>query len=542
MSTPLIGGVFERKPSSSRVIAPSAPSVTTTGGFPTAKHRSQSTFARARLQANQSRPQKPPPIQLAPPVQPTPNEGRQTDETDDWRTQMADRNTTTVATMTDEERQRAVAEITDTLGDNVRDLIASVAAARARKASAGTLPEQVREHDLTMFNVESARSHSNPPIKHPTVFAFPFRCGSVPLPDEMFNIVPGTGSRPQTPTKSALRTSLSRSAARNVTFADLKPQDVHVYESQPSSPKRVLGLLAPRAAEDGDVPVYVAQNVPLASEPRGIDKANAMDDEDPESIRTKFFPNESPDNPSLEWIKPSDQQADPADNHIRFDLRGKPIPTELIDSLPSHLGLHHHAQGSRAGYTLEDLFTLSRSTVPAQRASMLGVLTQVLRRIRTGELDGLELGASREQLRESVIQTATAALPEATNVGVRAVDALVEALVEWDADALSIDGVWQSVDGQPDPLANLAIAPLINHISRHLSEPTFPPETLYQLLTVLHRLSRHSLSVCATILETDGLVQAITRLFLPVHPQFSPAQPNALVQLQCFDYQLGVFS
>ena len=41
-----------------------------------------------------------------------------------------------------------------------------------------------------------------------------------------------------------------------------------------------------------------------------------------------------------------------------FDLHGSPTPASLSPALPSHLGLHHHAEGSRAGYIIDNIFLL----------------------------------------------------------------------------------------------------------------------------------------------------------------------------------------
>ena len=59
---------------------------------------------------------------------------------------------------------------------------------------------------------------------------------------------------------------------------------------------------------------------------------------------------------------------------LRFDLTGTPIPTSVCLRLPTCLGLHHHAEGSRAGYTLDELLSLTRSSVSAQRSTVLEVL------------------------------------------------------------------------------------------------------------------------------------------------------------------------
>jgi hypothetical protein len=94
-----------------------------------------------------------------------------------------------------------------------------------------------------------------------------------------------------------------------------------------------------------------------------------------EYIRRRFFPDAPKDDPNLAWLQES-PQAD-STSSLRFDLHGNLIPASKSLSLPTHLGLHHHAEGAHAGYTLDDIFLLSRSTVPAQRATMLGILARI---------------------------------------------------------------------------------------------------------------------------------------------------------------------
>ncbi|TGZ64080.1 hypothetical protein CRM22_006549 [Opisthorchis felineus] len=67
----------------------------------------------------------------------------------------------------------------------------------------------------------------------------------------------------------------------------------------------------------------------------------------------------------------------------RFDLCGLVVPPEAV--LATHLGLHHHGEEpERAGYTIGELFHLSRSSVPAQRRLALATLATALGQTRRG--------------------------------------------------------------------------------------------------------------------------------------------------------------
>jgi RNA polymerase II-associated protein 1 len=72
---------------------------------------------------------------------------------------------------------------------------------------------------------------------------------------------------------------------------------------------------------------------------------------------------------------------DPTATTLRFNLHGALILPKLSISLLTHLGLHHHSEGMQAGYTLDDVFLLTCSTIPAQCIAMLGVIAGIVRRL-----------------------------------------------------------------------------------------------------------------------------------------------------------------
>uniref|UniRef100_UPI0037E7ED4C RNA polymerase II-associated protein 1 n=1 Tax=Semicossyphus pulcher TaxID=241346 RepID=UPI0037E7ED4C len=68
----------------------------------------------------------------------------------------------------------------------------------------------------------------------------------------------------------------------------------------------------------------------------------------------------------------------------RFDFAGTLIPP--TQDLPTHLGLHHHGEEpERAGYSLQELFLLSRSQLIQQRSLALSTLANILSKARAGE-------------------------------------------------------------------------------------------------------------------------------------------------------------
>ncbi|XP_058605829.1 RNA polymerase II-associated protein 1 isoform X2 [Onychostoma macrolepis] len=68
----------------------------------------------------------------------------------------------------------------------------------------------------------------------------------------------------------------------------------------------------------------------------------------------------------------------------RFDFTGTLIPP--TKDLPTHLGLHHHGEEPElAGYSLQELFLLSRSQLNQQRNLAISTLANVLAKARAGE-------------------------------------------------------------------------------------------------------------------------------------------------------------
>ena len=249
-----------------------------------------------------------------------------------------------------------------------------------------------------------------------------------------------------------------------------------------------------------------------------------------EYIRRRFFPDAPKDDPNLAWLQQS-PKPDPSSYSLRFDLQGSPIPASTSLSLPTHLGLHHHAEGAHAGYTLEDIFLLSRSTVPAQRATMLGVLARIAHRlpgIHRGQSPGMEeLIGSANKLRKRMLAAGVEALAGRGNTGVRAIELVWECVVDWGSELHDIEGV-ELESLQETDISNLPFDFMLPQLETILSQGATPPESEYQLLSVLHRLSQQSNVIANKVASTPKLLASILRKFLllPIPPQDSLPLPN----------------
>ena len=334
----------------------------------------------------------------------------------------------------------------------------------------------------------------------------------------------------RSPTSSALSspggTRPSSRADRTLRFAELSPQDVHVYESAPPTPKRrVLALPPPDpTVDDSVIPLgtwngQMVPQPPALEQPQPIHDRNEPEEGSPEYIRRRFFPNAQKDDPNLAWmdLSPMPPSSEATSSTPRFDLHANPISPSVSLSLPTHLGLHHHAEGTHAGYTLDDIFLLSRSTVPAQRATMLGVLAGIARRLanlKTGIIDGMEeLVGKEEDLRKRILAAGLEAISERGSVGAHAIEVIWECIVGWDLDVVHIEGV------ELDPLSHTSIniLPLeyvLPQITTILTQGSTSSQSSAQLLSILHRLAQQSNAIATNIVSTPSLLRAILQTFL----------------------------
>jgi hypothetical protein len=114
-----------------------------------------------------------------------------------------------------------------------------------------------------------------------------------------------------------------------------------------------------------------------------------------DDLHKTYFPNMAHDPTKLTWMQPANTSEnapyDPTASNIepkdlRFDFNGQLIPPSLAATLPTTLGLHHHADApSAAGYTISELARLARSAFPAQRCIAMQTLGRTLYRLGIGE-------------------------------------------------------------------------------------------------------------------------------------------------------------
>ena len=282
---------------------------------------------------------------------------------------------------------------------------------------------------------------------------------------------------------------------RQIRFAELMPKDVHVYESAPPSPRRKALALPPPSDADGpiislgewkgkipssmhretaDIPMSSPE--PLAGPSNSKEVTFGEEQGTPEDIRRRFFPSADAHHPALEWIQNSNSP--PSSSHssaLRFDLTGTPIPPAVSATLPTHLGLHHHAEGTHAGYTLDDIFLLSRSSVSAQRASMLGIMSGIALKLAEGAISELE--DQKLDLRKRMLAAGLELISERGSLGVRGIHLVWACVVAWDLRQAEFEGV--ALRNQENPvLDSIQLDYLLPQISDILQTAALPSDPL----------------------------------------------------------------
>ncbi|KAK2891816.1 RNA polymerase II-associated protein 1 isoform X2 [Channa argus] len=336
------------------------------------------------------------------------------------------------------------------------------------------------------------------------------------------------------PLESARRESDSTSAA--VLFQ--KPQEVEMEVEEGEE-----GLSAPPAMTVDDVPVKPQK------------EWVHMDKLEPEK---------------LEWMRdlPTPRRKGTKKAmQARFDFAGSLIlPTE---DLPTHLGLHHHGEEpERGGYSLQELFLLSRSQVIQQRSLALSTLAKILSKARAGEylsvlkgnvmstlLDAGLLFLLRFALDDSVVGVMSAAVHTLKALLVCAEDEegldctfswfqglstfplLPSAQEEEDEEDEGLDESMKETNrekeerksdhevARQDVIKGLLKMKLLPRL-RYILEVVIPSSRVVQdVLDVLTRITRHSSSSATQVLDCPRLMETVMSSFLPTSWP-PPTSPN----------------
>ncbi|XP_055015783.1 RNA polymerase II-associated protein 1 isoform X2 [Boleophthalmus pectinirostris] len=255
----------------------------------------------------------------------------------------------------------------------------------------------------------------------------------------------------------------------------------------------------------------------------------------------------------LEWMRdlppPRKKETNKA-MQARFDFAGTLIPP--TDDLPTHLGLHHHGEEpERAGYSLQELFLLSRSQVIQQRTLALSTLANIISKARCGGyhssltgsvlsslLDAGLLFLLRFSLDDSVEGVMCAAMHALHALLVCAEDeACMDSVFCWfsgmalfpllpSADGVEDDEQLKETKEKQDEKSDYEVArhdvvkgllkmKLLPRL-RYILEVVRPSaHVIHYIMEIIIRLARHSTSSATQVLDCPRLIQVIVRDFLP---------------------------
>ncbi|XP_068017518.1 RNA polymerase II-associated protein 1 [Melanerpes formicivorus] len=277
----------------------------------------------------------------------------------------------------------------------------------------------------------------------------------------------------------------------------------------------------------------------------------------------------------LEWMKdlPAPRQKKTKEGmQARFSLKGELIPADA--DLPTHLGLHHHGEeAERAGYSLQELFHLSRSQVIQQRTLALQVLGRIVQKAKAGEFASSLKGSIVHLLLDAgFLFLLRFSLDDAVdNVMAAAASALRALLVSLDDEKYldwtfswyqgmamfpfvpnneeeeeeeeeELNGTEKSQDkklkdaNKPDPdvarydVVKGLLKTRIQHRLRYILEVVQPvPTVVLDILHILTHIARHSSEACSQLLDCPRLIETIVREFLPTQWDTQVAEPGCLL-------------
>ncbi|XP_067847336.1 RNA polymerase II-associated protein 1 isoform X2 [Heptranchias perlo] len=273
-----------------------------------------------------------------------------------------------------------------------------------------------------------------------------------------------------------------------------------------------------------------------------------------------------PEYEKMEWLKDLPKPRRRKTNkemQARFSFHGDLIPPDV--DVPTHLGLHHHGEEpEQAGYSLQELFHLSRSQIIQQRTLALQMLACIVQKAKDGDFcSSLKHSILRMLLDAGFLFLLRFSLDDsAENVIAACVQALKALLVSpSDEEHLDRTFSWylgasafplrpneaeeddeddedpeeeepkarrqnekakskEDKKADPDVAHADAVKGLLKmkvlHRLRYILEVVRPvPEVVLDILAILTRIARHSSEACHQILECPRLLETIVSEFLP---------------------------
>ncbi|XP_008939855.1 PREDICTED: RNA polymerase II-associated protein 1, partial [Merops nubicus] len=348
---------------------------------------------------------------------------------------------------------------------------------------------------------------------------------------------------------------------------ELKMEETRPEQFVESLPEAWHGVGSSLATQESDL-----EQSARKEENRSVE---ITDDDLPVKPKKEWIHMDNVEFEKLEWMKdlPSPRQKKTKKGmQARFSLKGELIPADA--DLPTHLGLHHHGEeAERAGYSLQELFHLSRSQVIQQRTLALQVLGRIVQKARAGEFaSSLKGSVLRLLLDAGFLFLLRFSLDDAVdNVMAASVGALRALLVslederylDWtfswyqgmatfpfvpsneeeeEEEEEELNGTEKTEDkkskdeNKPDPdvarydVVKGLLKTRLQHRLRYILEVVRPvPAVVLDILHILTHIARHSSEACSQLLDCPRLIETIVREFLPTQWDPHVAEPGCLL-------------
>ncbi|ETE67747.1 RNA polymerase II-associated protein 1, partial [Ophiophagus hannah] len=326
-------------------------------------------------------------------------------------------------------------------------------------------------------------------------------------------------------------------------------------ESQPEAAETLTDTFQQKANTEKEpgMKAFLRSEAPI--------RMDAADDGLPVKPQKEWVHMDSVEFEKLEWMKnlpPLRQNQIKKGMQARFSLKGELLPPDK--EFPTHLGLHHHGEeAERAGYSLQELFHLSRSQVTQQRTLALQVLGHIVQKAKAGGFASLLKGSVLQVLLDAgfLFLLRFSLDDPVDNVMAATVHALHALLVSLD-DEEYLDKAFSWYQGmtvyplipnneegeleeeeegveltpnQKIPGKKGLLKTKILHRLRYILEVMRPvPLVVLEILDILICIARHSTEACVQVLDCPRLVETIVREFLPTQWTPRPAEPGKLLE------------
>lgn len=173
-------------------------------------------------------------------------------------------------------------------------------------------------------------------------------------------------------------------AEREALLASLDPKSLEVLKSLRAKKKRVQDGSHDGGGSEEKSRKVVSDPEDGVAEQQLAEEVEKALPEDIREAKSKFLHMNEVEYEKLKWmtdLPAPEAKASAGGSQARFDFKGN-LLAENDKDLPVTKGLHHHGEEpDKPGYSLSELFTLARSSFPAQKVVGLNVLAEIFKKV-----------------------------------------------------------------------------------------------------------------------------------------------------------------